>query len=49
MVRMSAKIMITVRIAPAEYEILKKAAEQSGRTKTDIIRELIRSLSRKGR
>jgi len=38
------KIMINVRITPEEHEILKRAAAKAGRTKTDIIRELIRSL-----
>ena len=38
------KIMINVRITPEEHEILKKAAAKAGRTKTEIIRELIRSL-----
>jgi uncharacterized protein (DUF1778 family) len=39
--------MINVRITPEEHEILKRAAARAGRTKTDILRELIRSLERK--
>jgi uncharacterized protein (DUF1778 family) len=39
-----AKIMITLRITPEEHAILKKAAAKAGRTKTDMVREWIRSL-----
>jgi predicted DNA-binding protein len=39
-----AKILINIRITPEEHEILKKTAAKAGRTKTDILRELIRSL-----
>ena len=39
-----AKILINVRITPEEHEILRKAAAKAGRTKTDMLRELIRSL-----
>jgi hypothetical protein len=47
-VRMN-KTILNVRITPEEQEILKRAAAKAGRTKTEIIRELIRSLERKRR
>lgn len=36
-----------LRISEEEAEILKRYAEQTGRTKTDVIREFIRSLKKK--
>jgi uncharacterized protein (DUF1778 family) len=44
---MVEKILINVRVTHEENEILKRAAAKSGRTKTEILRELIRSLERK--
>lgn len=39
------KVNLNVRVEQAEMEILETYAEQTGRTKTDIIREYIRSLA----
>jgi hypothetical protein len=41
------KILINVRVTPEEFETLTAAAVKAGRTKTDIIREMIRSLKPK--
>ncbi|MBW4610337.1 MAG: ribbon-helix-helix domain-containing protein [Hassallia sp. WJT32-NPBG1] len=38
------KVNLNIRVEQAEMEILEKRAKQTGRTKTDIIREYIRSL-----
>jgi hypothetical protein len=45
--RTMTKILINVRVTPEEFETLTAAAVKAGRTKTDIIREMIRSLKNK--
>ncbi len=42
-----AKVLINIRIEEKEDEILKSYCQQTGRTKTDVLREYIRSLSKK--
>jgi hypothetical protein len=44
---MAEKILINVRITLEKHEILKRAAAKSGRTKTETLRELIRTLETK--
>jgi len=39
------KVNLNIRVEQTEMEILEIYAEQTGRTKTDIIREYIRSLA----
>ena len=39
------KVNLNVRVEKSEMEILENYAQQTGRTKTDIIREYIRSLA----
>jgi len=39
-----AKIQLSARIEELEMKILEKYALKTGRTKTDILREFIRSL-----
>ena len=39
------KVNLNVRVEKSEMEILENYAQQTGRTKTDIIREHIRSLA----
>jgi uncharacterized protein (DUF1778 family) len=41
------KRLINVRVTLEEDEILTRHAAQTGRSRTDVIRELIRSLKRK--
>ncbi|MBD0384984.1 MAG: CopG family transcriptional regulator [Nostoc sp. C3-bin3] len=38
------KVNLNIRVEQSEMEILERHAKHSGRTKTDIIREYIRSL-----
>jgi predicted DNA-binding protein len=38
------KIQLSARIKESEMKILEKYAQKTGRTKTDIVREFIRSL-----
>ncbi|MGC9503764.1 ribbon-helix-helix protein, CopG family [Baaleninema sp.] len=42
-----AKTILNVRVEESEMELLKHYCQQSGRTQTDVVRELIRSLGRK--
>jgi hypothetical protein len=42
-----AKTVLNVRVEESEMELLKQFCIQSGRTQTDVIRSLIRSLKRK--
>ncbi|MBL1211628.1 ribbon-helix-helix protein, CopG family [Geminocystis sp. GBBB08] len=39
-----AKIQLSVRVEESEMKLLIKYAKKTGRTKTDIVREFIRSL-----
>ncbi|MGH1395797.1 MAG: ribbon-helix-helix domain-containing protein [Trichormus sp.] len=39
------KVVLNIRVEQSEMEILEKYAKDSGRTKTDIIREYIRNLA----
>lgn len=39
-----AKIQLSVRIEESEMKLLIKYAKNTGRTKTDVVREFIRSL-----
>nr|WP_041233866.1 ribbon-helix-helix domain-containing protein [Cylindrospermum stagnale] len=39
------KVNLNVRLEQLEMEILEQYAKQTGRTKTDIIREYIRNLN----
>ncbi|WP_309232593.1 ribbon-helix-helix domain-containing protein [Cylindrospermum sp. FACHB-282] len=39
------KVNLNVRVEQLEMEILEQYAKQTGRTKTDIIREYIRNLN----
>jgi predicted DNA-binding protein len=39
-----AKTQLNLRIEESEMKILQKYAKKTGRTKTDILREFIRSL-----
>ena len=41
------KVLINVRIEESEDELLETYCQQTGRTKTDVIREFIRSLTKK--
>jgi hypothetical protein len=42
-----AKTILNVRVEELEMEILKRYCQQSGRTQTDVVRELVRGLKRK--
>lgn len=42
-----AKILINIRIEEKENAVLEAYCQQTGRTKTDVLREYIRSLSEK--
>jgi hypothetical protein len=42
-----AKTTFNIRIEEAEMALLEAYCGQEGRTKTDVVRELIRSLKRK--
>lgn len=42
-----AKILINIRIEEKENAVLEAYCQQTGRTKTDVLREYIRSLSKK--
>ena len=42
-----AKTVLNIRIEESEMELLKRYCQQSGRTQTDVIRELVRGLKRK--
>jgi hypothetical protein len=42
-----AKTVLNIRIEELEMEILKQYCQQSGRTQTDVVRELVRGLKRK--
>jgi len=39
-----AKTQLNLRIEESEMKLLEKYAQKTGRTKTDILREFIRSL-----
>jgi hypothetical protein len=39
-----AKILVNVRVTQAEFDLLETYAKQTERTKTDILRSLIRNL-----
>jgi len=39
------KVNLNIRVEQSEMEILEMYAQQTGRTKTDIIREYIRNLA----
>lgn len=41
---MPPKREITIRVTQEEFDLLEKVCEKTGRTKTEILRELIRSL-----
>jgi len=41
------KKMLTIRVTEGELSILKSYAEQTGRSQSDLLRELIRALERK--
>jgi hypothetical protein len=41
------KTVLNIRIEESEMEILKQYCQQSGRTQTDVVRELVRGLKRK--
>lgn len=41
------KVVLNVRIEASEMELLKFYAQQTGRTQTDVVRELVRSLKKK--
>ncbi|MBW4649492.1 MAG: ribbon-helix-helix protein, CopG family [Kastovskya adunca ATA6-11-RM4] len=41
------KTILNIRIEESEMELLKRYCQQSGRTQTDVIRELVRGLKRK--
>ena len=41
------KIQVSVRMTEEENKILSDYAERTGRTQTDILRELIRSLAKR--
>jgi hypothetical protein len=41
------KIVLNVRIEESEMELLKYFCQESGRSQTDVVRSLIRSLKRK--
>ncbi len=42
-----AKVVLTVRVEEAEMETLKKFCKQDGRTQTDVVRELLRTIKLK--
>ena len=42
-----AKTLINIRIEEKENAVLEAYCQQTGRTKTDVLREYIRSLSEK--
>ena len=42
--RQSMKVNLNVRVEDLEMEKLKRYSDKTGRTKTDLIREFIRSL-----
>lgn len=42
-----AKTVLNIRIEEAEMELLKQYCQLSGRTQTDVVRELVRGLKRK--
>jgi hypothetical protein len=42
-----AKMILNIRIEEKEMELLKQYCQQSGRTQTDVVRELVRGLKRK--
>jgi uncharacterized protein (DUF1778 family) len=44
---MTEKRLINVRVSAEEDALLAAYAERTGRTRTDVLRELIRSLKRK--
>lgn len=44
---MTEKKLINIRVSVEEDKLLTSYAEETGRTKTDVIRELIRSLRKK--
>ena len=44
-----AKVLTNIRIDKSEDELLETYCQQTGRTKTDVLREYIRSLSKKVR
>lgn len=43
------KVLINIRIEESEDELLEAYCQQTGRTKTDVLKEYIRSLSKKVR
>lgn len=44
-----AKVLINIRIEESEDELLEAYCQQTGRTKTDVLREAIRKLAKKVR
>lgn len=44
-----AKVLINIRIEESENELLEVYCQQTGRTKTDVLRECIRKLATKVR
>ncbi|MUL35197.1 ribbon-helix-helix protein, CopG family [Gloeocapsopsis dulcis] len=44
---MTAERKLTIRIPQQELDLLEAYCEQTSRTKTDVIRELIRKLAQK--
>jgi predicted DNA-binding protein len=43
-----AKVQLSVRVEELEMKLLIKYSKKKGRTKTDVIREFIRSLENTG-
>jgi predicted DNA-binding protein len=43
-----AKVQLSVRVEELEMKLLNKYSKKKGRTKTDVIREFIRSLENTG-
>ncbi|PHV63239.1 ribbon-helix-helix protein, CopG family [Cyanobacterium aponinum] len=44
-----AKVQLSVRVEEYEMKLLIKYAKKTGRTKTDVVREFIRSLENSGK
>lgn len=42
-----AKIILNVRVEELEMQLLEQYCKQAGRTKTDVVRTLLRGLKRK--
>jgi hypothetical protein len=41
------KLVLNVRVEESEMELLKSFCQESGRSQTDVVRSLLRSLKRK--